>query len=231
MDVTADTGTVAPALPTRAGRLAAGAGFGAVAALVAALVVLPGDDGGEAATDIVARYSEGSAGYLQASVLEGLGVTLFLVFAAALSAVLHRSAEGMSPLPEVAAVGAAVASALQLAGYALIATLAYGTASSGDTALVLAAWDLSSAVFTFSMFGLTVFLAASAAIILRTRVLGRAVGWAAAGTALVTLVASGSLAHEGPFGLHGTDGFIAAVLVHLWVLAASVALLRRPMGR
>jgi hypothetical protein len=230
MDVTADIDTSRRGKDLRAERLAAGAGFGAVAALAASLVVLPSDDASMAPADIVARYAEGSAGYLQATVLEGIGVSLFLVFSAALCAVLHRAAAGRSPLPGVAALGAGVASALALCGYALIATLAYGTAPSGDTALVMAVYDMSSLVYSFGLFGLTVFLAATAVAILRTRALGRAVAWAAAGTAVVSVFAAGSHAHEGAFALHGTFGFLAVVLAHVWVLVASIALLRRPAG-
>jgi hypothetical protein len=198
-----------------------------VAALVAGLVTLPADDASLAAPDIVARYGDGSAAYLRFAVLEGFGVALFVVFAGALSAVLHRAGGGRSSLAAVATTGAAVAAALQLGGYALIATLAYGTAERGDDDVVLALYDLSSATFMFAMFGLTIFFAATAVAILRTRALGRTVGWAAAVTALSSLVAAGSVAQEGAFGLHGDVGFFAVVLVHLWVLLAGVALLRR----
>jgi uncharacterized membrane protein YhaH (DUF805 family) len=212
-------------------RLAAGAGFGFVAALVAGLVTLPADDAGLSAADIAARYGDGSAAYLRFAVLEGFGVALFVVFAGALTAVLDRAGPGRSSLAAVATTGAAVAAALQLSGYALIATLAYGTAAGGDGDVVLAVYDLSSAVFTFAMFGLTVFFAATAVSIRRTRALGRTVGWAAAVTAVVTLVAAGSVAREGAVGLHGDLGFIAIVLAHVWALAASIALLRRPAGK
>jgi hypothetical protein len=232
MDAMTGASTQAVTGPTRtrwwdSGRVAGVAGCGFVAALVISLITLPADDAHGSAADIIARYADGSAGYLRYAALEEVGIALFIVFAGGLSAVLHGARAGRSTLTGVATIGAAVAAALQLGGYAIIATLAHGTAARGNDDVVLALYDLSSAVFTSGMCGFAVFFAATAVAILRNRALGRTVGWAAALTAVVTLSAAG----EGALGLHGNVGFLAVLMAHAWVLLASVALLRRRAGR
>lgn len=208
-------------------RLAAVSGLGAVAALVAAIAVVPADPGGTAPSDIAARYADGSAGYLRAAALEGLSVGLFVVFAAVLGVVLSRAVGRTSGWPAAATGGAGVAAALHLVGYAAITTLAAGTAATGDEAVVLAVYDLSAAAFALGSAGLAVFLAAVAVLVLRTRVLWRAVGWAAGLLAPLCLATAVSLGDEGVFSLHGDLGFLTLVLVHLWILGTAIALLRR----
>ena len=70
-------------------------------------------------------------------------------------------------------------------------------------------------------------LAGVAVGILRSRALPRWVGWGAAVVAVVCAAATGALAPDGFLGVHGDLGFLAVVLVHGWLLVASVALLHR----
>lgn len=139
----------------------------------------------------------------------------------------RSDAAGPRPVRALVLAGAAVAAALQLTGHAVIATLASGTAARADGDVVLALYDLSSIAFAFGSAGMAVFLAATAAGVLRTRAMPRWVAWAAVAVAAVSAVGAGSLASGGAFGVHGDVGFAAVVLTHLWFLAVGVALLRR----
>ena len=202
-------------------RLAASGGLVAVGALVASFVVLPADGGGTAASDIADRYA--ADGYLSAVVVQVAGVVAALVFAVGVADVLRTT--GWPARLVTAGIGVAVA--LQLTGYAVIATLAAGTAERASGDVVLALYDLSSIAFTFASAGWAVALAGAATGILRTRAVARWVGWTAAIVAGVCAAATGALAPSGFLGVHGDLGFLAVVLVHGWLLVASVALLRR----
>lgn len=204
-------------------RLAAAAGLLAVGALLASFVLLPVDDGGTSASAIVDRYA--ADGYLTATVVQALGLVAALAFAVGLAGVLRTAVAAGSPAPGLVLVGASLAAALQLTGYAVIATLAAGTAARAGDDLVLGLYDLSSIAFAFGSAGWSVALLGAAIGILRTRVLGRWAGWTALVVAVLALVAAGSLAPEGFFGIHGDLGFLAVMGVHLAILALSVVLL------
>jgi len=206
-------------------RLTAAGGLVAAGALVTSSAVLPADAGGTSAPDIAARYA--ADGYLPAVVLQATGVVGALVFAAGMAAVLRTAGRSGSAVPSLVLAGGAVAAALQLMGYAVIATLAAGAAGRADADVVLALYDLSSIAFAFGSAGWAVCLAAVAVGIVRSRVVGRWAGWLAGAVAAVSLAAGGSLAPEGIFGVHGDLGFLAVVLVHLALLVISTALLHR----
>ena len=214
------TPLTAPPVPSPA-RLAGAGGLATVTALLVSFFVVPADDGRTSAAGIAARY--GADGYLLAVVVQAAGVVCLLVFAAGLTAMLARAAGGWTATPVLVALGAAVSASLQLAGYSVIATLATGRV--GEDA-VLGFYDLSSVAFVFASGGTAMLLAGAAAGLLR---LGRRwSGGTAAALAVVSLAAAGSLADAGFFGVHGDLGFLVVVLVHLWLLGVSVALLRRP---
>jgi hypothetical protein len=219
--------TAAPPDASRPARLAAGGGLAAVAALLASFAVLPADDGGTSAADVVARYT--ADGYLPALLVQSAGVVGLIVFAAGLAVVLARAAGGWTPVPVLVVAGAAVSAALQLTGYAVITTLVAGAAARGGDDVVLALYDLSSIAFAFASAGSAVLLSAAAVGLLKSRVTAGWSGWTAAVLAAVSVVAAGSLANGGFFGVHGDFGFVAIVLVHLWLLSVSVALLRRAL--
>lgn len=204
-------------------RLGAAAGLLSVGALLTSFMLLPVDDGGASASAIADRYA--AEGYLTATVVQALGVVAALVFAAALAALLRTAVAAGSPAPGLILAGASLATALQLTGYAVIATLATGTATRAGDDLVLGLYDLSSITFAFGSAGWAVALAAAAIGILRTRVLGRWAGWTALVASLLALTAAGSLAPEGFFGVHGDLGFLAVMVVHLAILTLSIALL------
>jgi hypothetical protein len=208
-------------------RLWTASGIASVLALVAGLVLLPADEGGDSPADIAARYADGRDGYLRAAYVEVLSVALFVVFVAAFAAVLRRAEGTAAPFAAVAAVAGAVAATLQIAGYTLIATLAYRTAETGDENVVIALYDASSLMFGFAAVPLAVFLAAGSAGIIRTRIAPAALGWFGLAAAAFSLAAGGSLAREGAFSVHEGIGFLALVVFLIWLLATSIALVLR----
>ena len=192
-----------------------------------AILLLPGDSGGESAADIVARYSQGSDGYLRAAVAEGVSVGLLVIFVAGLHGAVARADEGARTLSRAAAIGATAALTLLLLGFALIATLAYRTAADADADVVIALYDLSSLAGQFGLFALVVFLFANGAVMVRTGAVSRRLGYAALGLGALSVVAAGGLEQHGILSVHDGLGFLALALVYVWVLAASVLLLRR----
>lgn len=212
-------------------RLAAASGIAAFAAILVALFLLPSDAGGESAADIAARYSDGSGGYLRAAVAEGLSVAFFIVFVGGLRNAIARAEGQARTLSSAVAIGGTVAASLQLLGYGLIATLAYRTAGDADADVVIALYDLSSLAGGFSGFGLAVFFFAAGAVMIRTGAVSRVLGFASLVLVALNLVAAGSLAQHGIFSVHEGLGFLAGALLYIWVLAASVLMLRRPATR
>jgi hypothetical protein len=127
--------------------------------MLASFAVLPPDPGGKTPDDIAARYADGSTCYLRAAVLESLAVGLFRLFIAGVCFWLWRRRAG-AVMPVAAVIGGTVLTTAQLSGYALIATLAHGTAGSGDLGAVMALDDLSAVLFVTANVGLAVLCAA-----------------------------------------------------------------------
>ena len=105
----------------------------------------------------------------------------------------------MRPLPVIVVT----AGTLQLAGYAMIANLAYRTAETGNVDVIMALYDLSSMAFTIAFIPLAVFVAAASGGILRIRTATRVVGWAGFVVAALLLAGGGSLMRTGMFSIHG----------------------------
>jgi hypothetical protein len=149
-------------------------------------------------------------------VLELIGLLLFIPFLGYLWSVL-REAEGPRGWLATTAFGAGLVDVTIKLG-----SLAPGKAAQnfGDTtATHKALEDMNSVAFMVTMLPLSMMMAASAIIILRTRVLPRALGWLAALTAPALLVNGMFLDAEfGP----------AFLLFLLWTLLASVVLTVRP---
>jgi hypothetical protein len=212
-------------------RLWLASGIASVLAIVVAFALLPGDEGGESPADIAARYADGREGYLRASFAEVLSVALFLVFLAAFSAVLRRAEADKAPVAGVAVVAGSVAAALQIVSYALIATLAYRTAETGNEDVIMAFYDFSSLASGFAEVPLAVFLAVASAGIIRTRVAPAVFGYLGLAAAAFSLVAGASLARGGAFSVHEGIGFLALVIFWFWLLATSIALVVRGRPR
>jgi hypothetical protein len=143
------------------------------------------------------------------------------------SLALWRRAPG-GPAPVAAAVGGTLLVTCQLAGYALIATLAYGTAQRGDEAVVMALYDLSAVSFVAANVGLGVLSAATGWVLLRGAPRAGVLGWSSMLLAALAAAAACSYATGGLLSVHGDLGFLVLLLQVLWVAAVSVRLLLSP---
>ena len=173
--------------------------------------------------EVVAFYSQaGLAKTLAGGLIEILGIVLFLAFAAMLTARVRGSAAADGLLAPTARMAATVYVALCLApgmsaGAAALWLAHHGTT---DSAVLTALNDLRSLSYFIALVPFAVFLVAVGIAARTTRSLP---GWAS-GTAIVVGVA---LTASLPFVAYGVTDVLGLVGL-LWVLAVSVALLRRP---
>ena len=206
-------------------RIAGIAGLASVAAMVASFAVLPADQGGTDAAAIAARYADGSTGYLAAALFETLSTALLCLLVAGLGTALWARRPG-SMLPVAATIGGTVLATCQLLGYALIASLAHGTAAAGDLPVVMGLYDLSSSFFVVANAGLAVLAGASGAALLTGTPRSRTLGVSSLVLAAAGVASASANAPEGFASLHGDLGFIVLLLQLVWTAAVSVWLLR-----
>lgn len=151
--------------------------------------------------------------------LSVLAALCFIPFAARVAAPL-RDADAAPGWLRAAALGGAWALvASELAGAAALDALLARAGNGLSPVEAVTLFDLAQALLFMFWAGGTVFLAASAVLALRLRALPRWLGVAAAAIAAAFLVA----APASPQLLHAP-----ATLFYLWVIAASIALMRLP---
>jgi hypothetical protein len=164
---------------------------------------------------------------LAANYLAGLAFTFFLLFASALRAqfgVADRT--GLRP-GSAALAGGVAATALVLAGTAVVNGAVFQVAGAGDANLNHALYDIANDLFFAAGFGFAVFFAGAAVAVVATGALPRAFAPAGLLVALLNLVGGvGFFAKSGFFAIGGEFGFIVPVASLLWVLAASIVMLR-----
>jgi hypothetical protein len=152
--------------------------------------------------------------------LEVLAYLLLFVFIARLWAVLRTAQEpGPAWLATAAVFAGLLSVGLTLAGFAVGSSLRYRSGAGLHVEAALALFDVHVALYVASWALAAVFLGTAAAIILNYRVLPRWLGWAAGAIALLDLAAVGL--PTSPLASFPN------LLLLLWVLAASVILLRR----
>jgi hypothetical protein len=76
-----------------------------------------------------------------------------------------------------------------------------------------------------------VFFFAAGAVMIRTGAISRALGFASVVLAALSVLAAGSLAQSEACSVHDGLGFVTPILLYIWLLTASVLLLRRPATR
>ncbi len=151
--------------------------------------------------------------------LSVLAFLLFIVFAARLWVALRRAEGGSGWLSATAFGSALVFTATTLIALAIGNVAKYRAGSGMDAQVVTALFDLNIALYVLSWAISAVFLGAAAIVLLRTRAFPRLFGWSAAALAVASLVAVATPTSGG--------AEIPALLFLLWVLAISVALIRR----
>jgi hypothetical protein len=201
-------------------RVAPLAGVIAVVLWVVAFLVLEGsadppDEGSP--QEVLAYYEEDTGAVLAGHYLFGLGVLFFLWFLGSLRSVLWR-AEGGSTRLSAVAFGSGIATAIMMLGFTAPSIAAAISIDEDDPLSAEAAqalWTLGDGFFIATWFPLAALFAATALIVLRTRVLPRWLAWVSLLFVVAVLI---------PW----TAWAILIFGFPLWVLALSILLWTRP---
>jgi hypothetical protein len=139
--------------------------------------------------------------------------------------ILRRAEDGNPRLTVVAVSGAVFAAAMGAVGSILLSAVAIaGVGGSGGASSTKFFYVLGTNLGVATAIGIAVFLGAFSAVILRTGVFPKVLGWLGALLALVAVVAAASVSstRDELFNL----GFVAFVGFALWVLVISIMMLR-----
>ncbi len=187
---------------------------------------LPHAEAGDTAPQIAA-YLTGQRGSLLFGMYSvGLGWGgLLLVFTSGLYAILARAEGDPSPLALLGFAGGLVVAAIALMFAALGATAVYQLAAV-DPAGARVVYQLFFMVVNFGAFPTIVNVLPFSMVMLRTGVVPRWIGWIGVAAALAHLVASVSLAAQGPMSPSGIVPALAPVVYLVWALCTSIVLLR-----
>lgn len=194
--------------------------------LVAATAILPGSP--PKTTDSAAKITEfladKQAELRWSAYLGGLAFLAVLWWAGAVWRLLRR-AEGGAPRLAVLTVGGLVFGSVMAAisGLLLSATV-MGFGISGGPLALKGVYTLSVVFGSATTFGVVAFLVGFSAVIIRTGVLPKPLGWFGALIAVVGLVAAGAVASSRD--VFFVLGFVTLVGLGIWVLIASVLMLR-----
>jgi hypothetical protein len=150
--------------------------------------------------------------------LDVLGLLAFIGFVAYLYNVLRRADNDGGFLPTVVLGSGLVAAAIKLASLAPGFAVLYRARDGLSPQLATALFDMNNAAFAVDWALTAVMLAATAGVVLRTGVLPRWLGRSALAIAPLLLASV-------PF--FTTDGPPIFLLALVWIIAASVALIRR----
>jgi hypothetical protein len=213
-------------MSTRATGLLGLAAFGLimVGGLIQPLWLFPGTEA--SGHEIAAYVGDHRAGAIASVFVFGLGMGGFLAFAAALWAWLRRRPGVSDPLAAVFVFGAASLCTVVFAGFAVFLALAYRAPS---VTAPRELYDVCFALLNLSGIPTALALGAYAAIVFSARPLPVWSAWVAvAGAAAHLLIAASFFFESGFLSLEG--GVIVAIpaTMFLWLLAASVCVLRAP---
>jgi hypothetical protein len=176
---------------------------------------------------ITTYFTDKRGSILAASYLTCLAFVFFLLFVGALRSyfgVADRT--GIRPGSAMLAGGVAGAS-MVIAGTAVLNGAVFQVASAGDANLNHALYDIANDLFFASGFGFAVFFAGAAVAGTVTGGLPSAMAPAALVVALLNVVSGvGFFAKSGFFAIGGAFGFIVPLATLLWILAASIVMLR-----
>jgi hypothetical protein len=156
----------------------------------------------------------------------GVAFVLFLIFVASLR--LEFGAADRETRPgAVALAGGVAAAALIMAGAAVLNGAAFVVGGAHNATLNLALYHVSNDLFFMSGLAIAVFFIGAAVANGSTAVLPGALTPGAFVIALLNLVAGiGLIVKTGFFAIGGAFGFIVPLVSILWVVVASVAMLR-----
>ena len=194
-------------------RLAPWTGVAAVAFIVAAFIV-GGEtpDTSDSGREVIRFYADNESSQFIAAILLGYGAILLIFFAGTLSALVRRTDPGSGALSRLVVVGGA----LEALGLAIFGSISVTLADTHDKIGPEAAQALNvlnQDFFLPLVIGVSVLMLSSAVAIFRNAALPRWLGW----VALVIGIAAVTPA-----------GFFAFLLTGLWILVASILMLRSP---
>jgi hypothetical protein len=181
---------------------------------------------------IATYFADKRGSILAGNYLAGLAFAFFLIFAGALRSHLGAADRGGYRPGAVSLAGAVTAAALVIAGGAVLNGAVFQVASAGDANLNHALYDVASDIFISSGFGLAVFFSGAAVAIAITGALPGV--FTPTGHLLALLNAAAPVAlfvKSGFFAIGGAFGIIVPLASVIWVLAASVVMLRPARAR
>lgn len=204
------------------------AGLIAMALMLAGLPLAPQWPGADAPpAAVIAYFTEHRAGFLRQAYVEGLGVVFLLGWAGALAHALRARGE------VVAASSAFGAMALFTAGFGLNWTpwIVLAARPARDPAVAQALYDFGLwGQFTGVAFPLTLLFGALTVGVFRTGALPRWLAALGAVEVAINLGLGASTATHGVMMPNGPFGMGSIMLFTVWVLAASVVMVRRGGG-
>ncbi len=181
---------------------------------------------------IAAYFTDKRGSILAANYLTCVAFAVFLMFTGALRSCFGAADQTGTRPGATMLAGAVVAVSMILAGTAVLNGAVFQVASSGDASLNHALYDVANDLFFASGFGFAVFFIGAAVAVRTTGALPSVMAPAGLVVALLNIVGGvGLFAKSGFFAIGGAFGFIAPVATLLWVLAASIFMLRQaPIG-
>ncbi len=200
----------------------AASGLASALLYAAGLLMIAGLPGTDRSAEAVATYlGDHRTAVLLAAEALGLAIAAQICFAAALWGWLRR---GDDPLPAANLIGLASAaglSVLEFTGFSVLVAAAYRTGQAPDTARLLL--DLFTLTLSYSGFAAALWTTAVSIVLLRQREVRAWLAWLGFASAGAHIVAAASLARSGFFSTSGPPGYIAPVLIIVWIGAISVA--------
>ena len=202
--------------------------------LGAVAIFLPGAPPKADEVSKIAGYFIDKRGSILASdFLTCLAFALFLLFVGALRSYFGGADQtGVRPGSTMLG-GAVLAVSMIFAGTAVLNGAVFQVASAGDFNLTHALYDVANDLFLATGFGFAVLFADAAVSVRTTAALPAALAPAALVAALLNLASGvGFFANSGFFAIGGTFTFIAPLASLVWILAASILMIRRaPIAR
>jgi hypothetical protein len=195
--------------------------------LIAVSAFLPGSPPktSDSATKIANFVNDNRDGIRWASFVGAVGTVALFWFLGTVWRVLRRAEGGSPRLAVMAVLGAAFASTMAaIGGITLSAVGIVGVNGAGGKTGTRFFYIMATNIGAGTVVGIAVFVAAFSAVILRTGVFPKALGWIGALIALVAVLASASTAstRDEYFAL----GFVTFVAFMLWMLVVSIMIVR-----
>lgn len=207
-------------------RLGALSGMLFFAAVVASFFTPETPDADDPTAEIARSIADDRTAHLLSVYLQGIASLLFLVFVGALWSRLRRAEadRGPSILVALGGVGSAL---IILVSSGVFLALIEAADEGREPAAVRALFELDEIVFIVIGWTSAAFYAGVALSSLATRSLPRWLGWIAAALAVVFVVAFlGVFSESDEGGVLGAIFFIGLLVNFLWILAASILMLR-----